>query len=580
MTDFLLSAAWTLGASLPAAAWKILCLHAATLALLSLARPGNARLRYTLLGAALLGSVAIGATDVALAWHGLPAAGASPPGPAVRSWPLWLALAWAVGSVLAAARLLMGLGWLRGVLRASQPWNDPAWQARVADMARRLRLSRAVGLRVVRNLSSPVTAGWLKPVILVPASLVTGMPADLLAALLAHELAHVRRHDYLVNLLQHAAEVLLFFHPSIWWFSRRLRIERERIADQMAAALIGSPMPLARALHALERGAADAPAPVAPAARDGDLLDRIRRLVRPDTLAGRRVVALPVLAMAWALAGFGAWAALTAQPMPPLSAQEAQRLMARLPAVQRLIESSGAAHVLVLDTRSGVTLLGRAENDVVPIASLTKLMTAMVVLDTAPDLSRLVRIDERDARATSSGAPSSLPVGARVTLDTLLKLALMASDNRAAHALARTYPGGEAAFTLALHQKTAALRLTHTTLEEPTGLSPANRASAADIGRIVSAAAGYPQIARDTTSVVETVDTAGNRIRYHNTNPLVGAQGWDILLSKTGTSTEAGRCLAMRVRMDDRDLTLVLLNGHPSAPERSSLISSTTLHLS
>lgn len=156
----------------------------------------------------------------------------------------------------------------------------------------------------------------------------------------------------------------------------------------------------------------------------------------------------------------------------------------------------------------------------------------------------------------------------------------MASDNRAAHALARTYPGGEAAFTLALHQKTAALRLTHTTLEEPTGLSPANRASAADIGRIVSAAADYPQIARDTTSVVETVDTAGNRIRYHNTNPLVGAQGWDILLSKTGTSTEAGRCLAMRVRMDDRDLTLVLLNGHPSAPERSSLISSTTLHLS
>jgi D-alanyl-D-alanine endopeptidase (penicillin-binding protein 7) len=578
--DFLLPAAWILGGGLPAVAWKILCLHAATLALLSLTRPGDARLRYALLGAVLFVSVAIAVTDVALAWHGPSAAVAPLSETHATVWPLWLALAWLVGSALAALRLLLGLGWLRGVLRASQPWNDPTWQTCVADMAGRLRLSRKIDLRVVRNLSSPVTAGWFKPVILVPASLVTGMPADLLAALLAHELAHVRRHDYLVNLLQHAAEVLLFFHPSIWWLSRRLRIERERIADQMAAELIGSPMPLAHALHALERVAADAPAPVAPAARDGDLLDRVRRLARPDTLAGRRAVALPLLAMSCALAGFGAWSALTAGPMPPLSAQEAQRLMARLPGVQTLIEASGASHVLVMDTRSGVTLLGRAENDAVPIASLTKLMTAMVVLDTAPDLSRRVRIDELDARATASGAVSPLPVGASVTLNTLLKLALMASDNRAAHALARTYPGGERAFTLALQRKTAELHLTHTTLEEPTGLSPANRASAVDIGRIVSAAAAYPQIVRNTTALDETVDTDSNRLRYHNTNPLVGARGWDIRLSKTGASTEAGRCLAMRIHIDDRDLTLVLLNGHPSVPESSSRFSPTTRHTS
>jgi D-alanyl-D-alanine endopeptidase (penicillin-binding protein 7) len=578
--DFLLSAAWILGGGLPAVAWKILCLHAATLALLSLTRPGDARLRYALLGAVLFASVAIAVTDVALAWRGPPAAAASLSEIRAPAWPLWLALAWCVGSALAALRLLLGLGWLRGVLRASLPSNDPTWQACVADMACRLRLSRTISMRVVRNLSSPVTAGWLKPVILVPASLITGMPADLLAALLAHELAHVRRHDYLVNLLQHAAEVLLFFHPSIWWLSRRMRIERERIADQLAAELIGSPMPLARALHALERVAADAPAPVAPAARDGDLLDRIRRLVRPDTLAGRRAVALPVLSMSFALAGFGAWSALTAGPMPPLSAQEAQRLMAQLPGVQTLIEASGASHVLVMDTRSGVTLLGRAENDAVPIASLTKLMTAMVVLDTAPDLSRRVRIDELDARATASGAASPLPVGASVTLNTLLKLALMASDNRAAHALARTYPGGEPAFTQALQRKTAALHLTHTTLEEPTGLSTANRASAADIGRILSAAAAYPQIVRDTTALDVTVDTDGNRLRYHNTNPLVGAQGWDIRLSKTGASTEAGRCLAMHIHIDDRDLTLVLLNGHPSVPASATRLSSTTLHTS
>jgi len=561
VTDFLLSSALVLGGQLPAVAWKILCLHAATLALLALTRPRDTSLRYMLLGAALFAGVVIAVTDVAFAWHAVPAAANAPAVSYATAWPLWLALAWMAGSALAALRVLLGLSWLRDVLRDSQPWNDPAWQARVANMARGLRLSRTVGLRVVRNLSSPVTSGWLKPVILVPASLVTGMPADLLAALLAHELAHVRRHDYLVNLLQHAAEILLFFHPSIWCLSRRLRIERERIADQMAAVLIGSPMLLARALHALESTSADAPVPVAPAARDGELLDRIRRLLRPDTLAARSGMTRPMLALSCALACFGVWSAHTSERPQPLSAQEVQGLMAQLPELQALVDASHALHVLLLDTRTGATLLGRAENDAVPIASLTKLMTAMVVLDTEPDLSRAVHIDESDARATASGAASRLPVGASVTVDTLLKLALMASDNRAAHALARNYPGGETAFTLALQRKTAALRLEHTTLEEPTGLSAANRASAADVGRIVSAAANYPQITRDTTATIETVDMAGNQLRYHNTNPLVGAQGWDIRLSKTGTSTEAGRCLAMRIHTGDRDLTLVLLNG-------------------
>lgn len=564
MNDLLLAIAWAIGSGLPALAWKILCLHAATLALLALTRPDDAKLRYVLLGTALFVSVGVGVAEVALAWRGLPPPTLAAPvvaDSATLAWPLWLALAWLIGSAVAALRVWLGLTWLRGIVRASTPWIDPAWQARVADMARRLRLSRTVGLRVVRNLSTPVTAGWLKPVILVPASLVTGMPADLLAALLAHELAHVRRHDYLINLLQHAAEILLFFHPSIWSLSRAIRIERERIADQIAAALIGSPLPLARALHALDNSQIGTPVPVAPGARDGELLDRIRRLVRPESLSARRAVALPVMTLSIALAGFGAWSALTAGRAHPLSAQEEQRLMAQLPGIQALVEASGASHVLVLDTRSGATLLGRAENEAVPIASLTKLMTAMVVLDTAPDLSRRVLIDERDARATASGAASPLPVGASVTLETLLKLALMASDNRAAHALARTYPGGEPAFAQALRRKTASLHLEHTTLEEATGLSTANRASAADIGKIVGAAAAYPQIARDTTALAETVEAAGNRLHYHNTNPLVGAQGWDIRLSKTGTSAEAGRCLAMRIHIEDRDLTLVLLNG-------------------
>lgn len=560
MSGLLLGGAWALGTALPAFLWQALGIHCAMAALLSLTRPRDARLRYALCCAGLLLCVAMFAADVAHAYRALPAAGLADAASPLWSgtWPLWCAMAWLGGAALAALRVWAGMAWLRRLLRASQPWTDAAWQARVAGLARRMRLRREVGLRLVRGLCTPMTAGWFKPVLLVPANLVTGMPPDLLEALLAHELAHVRRHDYLVNLLQFAAEILLFFHPTVWWLSRRIRIERERIADDMAAALIGQPRRLALALNALSQDADAAPAPVAPAARDGDLLDRIRRLTRPDSLPARRAVAMPALAamLAVAIAGAGGQAG----PADDGRADAARRALAQLPGIDALIQSSGASHVLVLDARSGDTLVGVAENEAVPIASLTKLMTAMVLLDAAPDLSQPVRIDERDAEAARGGA-WQLPVGAVAPLDTMLKLALMSSDNRAAHALARSYPGGEAAFARALRRKVAALGLEHARFEDAMGISPSNRASAADIGRIVSAATAYPQIALDTTSLDESVGMDAGAIQYRNTNPLVGRQGWDIRLSKTATSAEAGRCLAMRVQAGGRELTLVLLNG-------------------
>ena len=125
-----------------------------------------------------------------------------------------------------------------------------------------------------------------------------------------------------------------------------------------------------------------------------------------------------------------------------------------------------------------------------------------------PDLARPVRIEREDAEATRNSV-SQLPVGASATLGTLLKLALMSSDNRAAHALARSYPGGTPAFERSLRDKMAQLGLMHTTLREPTGLSPANRSTAADIERIVNAAAAYPEIARDSTRPAETVNIEG-----------------------------------------------------------------------
>lgn len=207
----------------------------------------------------------------------------------------WIVGAWACCAAALALRMALGLLWVRQAARA--PGTDPHWQARLASMARGAGIARQVGLRVVEGLASPVTAGWLKPVVLMPAALVTGMPAHLLEALLAHELAHVRRCDYLVNLLQSAIETLLFYHPAVWWISHRIRVEREHIADDLAASALGEPRRLALALSELEK-LQFSHHHLAQAANGGDLMQRIKRLVRPDTQALNWKAAIPVLGLA------------------------------------------------------------------------------------------------------------------------------------------------------------------------------------------------------------------------------------------------------------------------------------------
>ncbi|UUZ48399.1 M56 family metallopeptidase [Massilia sp. B-10] len=156
---------------------------------------------------------------------------------------------------------------------------------------------------MVEGLTSPLTVGWLRPVILLPTALVSGMPAHLLEALLAHEMAHIARKDYLVNLGQNVIEILLFYHPAVWWISGRIRREREQIADDIAARHTGQPRMLAQALSALER--LQSGGALAMAASGGDLLARVRRLLRPDAQAVSWKAALPVLALA--LAGLGVY---------------------------------------------------------------------------------------------------------------------------------------------------------------------------------------------------------------------------------------------------------------------------------
>lgn len=167
------------------------------------------------------------------------------------AWLPWIVALWAAGTCVLSLRMAMGLAWIRRRRHAPLDATQAAWQVRLDALARHFGLRRRVALRLVERLDSPVSAGWWRPVVLLPVALLARMPVDMIEALLAHELAHVRRHDYFVNLLQNAVEALLFYHPVTWWLSHRIRIEREQIADQLAAEVACAPRHLARALSEL-----------------------------------------------------------------------------------------------------------------------------------------------------------------------------------------------------------------------------------------------------------------------------------------------------------------------------------------
>lgn len=224
----------------------------------------------------------------------------------------------------------------------------------------------------------------------------------------------------------------------------------------------------------------------------------------------------------------------------------------------------GSKHAIVVDEQSGQILFEKNATDIVPIASLTKLMTAMVLLDARLDMHEPIVITEDDVD-TLKFSSSRVPVGAALSRHTLLELALMSSDNRAAHALARTYPGGLQRFLIAVRNKAHALDLRRTNIEEPTGLSPYNTSTASDLAKLAMAAAHYPEIERITTVSGDLIEVDGLPRHYHNTNRLVSDKNWTILLSKTGFTKEAGRCIVMRVRAAGRDAVMVLLNARATS---------------
>ena len=229
------------------------------------------------------------------------------------------------------------------------------------------------------------------------------------------------------------------------------------------------------------------------------------------------------------------------------------------PRAQKVVLLRSSA-VLVQDADTGEVVINKNSEAVVPIASITKLMTAMVLLDSGVDLSMRVVLAREDVDRYK-GSRSRLRTGSVLTRDELLLLALMASENRAGAALGRTYPGGTQALVEAMNEKAAELEMTDSHFVDATGLSKGNVSSARDLAKLVRAAHGYPLIREYSTRDRATVTAFGRPLSFRNTNGLVRSSHWEIGLSKTGYISEAGRCLVMRVRLASKDLIVVLLDS-------------------
>jgi len=220
----------------------------------------------------------------------------------------------------------------------------------------------------------------------------------------------------------------------------------------------------------------------------------------------------------------------------------------------------GSASALVLDQSTGSVLFEKNAGAVLPIASITKLMTAMVALDAHPNLDEILTIGDEDVD-TLKGTRSRLRVGTQLSREEMLRLALMSSENRAASSLASHYPGGREAFIVAMNRKAQELGLQDTQFSDPTGLTAANVSSARDLVKMVAVAHQYPLIREFTTSTEYEVKIAGRTHAFHNTNSLVKSSSWDIGLSKTGYISEAGKCLVMQAWLNNKPTIIVLLDS-------------------
>jgi len=219
-----------------------------------------------------------------------------------------------------------------------------------------------------------------------------------------------------------------------------------------------------------------------------------------------------------------------------------------------------SASALVVDAKSGEVIFEHDAGSVSPIASVTKLMTALVVLDAQQPLDEVIQIKATD-RWKGKGAFSHLPTGAKLTRGDLLRLALMASENLAARTLANNYPGGLPQFVKTMNAKAKVLGMTRTHFDDPSGLSSGNVSSARDLVKLINAASRQQEIREFSTLHTHEVRAGKSMFLFRNTNLLVGKDDWTIIVQKTGYTNDAGQCLVMQTILDDRLVDMVFLNS-------------------
>lgn len=215
---------------------------------------------------------------------------------------------------------------------------------------------------------------------------------------------------------------------------------------------------------------------------------------------------------------------------------------------------------LVIDQDTSEVLFSKNDHAVLPIASLTKLMTGLILSESRLPMNEMITISQEDVD-TEKGSSSRLKVGAELTRGELLHLALMSSENRAAHALGRSYPGGLQVFVGLMNAKARLIGMNDTRYVEPTGLSSNNQSSARDLVKLVNVAYGNPMMRELSTSPGYQVAVGNRVLQYNNTNRLVKNPSWDIGLQKTGYITEAGQCLVMQAKVAGRKLIMVFLDS-------------------
>ena len=314
-------------------------------------------------------------------------------------------------------------------------------------------------------------------------------------------------------------------------------------------------------------GAAQSRAPERPANRN----DSVQRSGGPRAKEARR--AQPIQVQAQKPVRDRARARAVAPKRAPVRARAAapERRAAAVPARPSFGQLAGlhstpdpldlhSSVALVIDKETDQVLFSKNSEAVLPIASITKLMTALVVVEAGLPLDEPLTISQADVD-TEKGSRSRLHVGAVLSRGQMLHLALMASENRAAHALGRHYPGGMPAFVDAMNRKAAALGMHRTRYVEPTGLSSANQSSALDLSILVRAASEHALI-RDLSTASDARVAVGRReLEFRNTNGLIRNPEWDIGLQKTGYISEAGRCVVMQAHLAGRQLIMVLLDS-------------------